>query len=52
MRPHINAGARRKLRGTKMVEKNERPDHLPALVRQYPAHDKATQVTFSRAYHL
>ena len=52
MRPHVDPVPRRELRRTQVIEKNERPDHLPALGRQHPPHDEAAEVALARTDHL
>lgn len=47
VRPHIDAGSRGELRRPQMIEKNERPDHLPGWNGQNPPHHESAKVALS-----
>ena len=49
MRANVHTGAGRKLSGPHVIEKDERPHTLPALVWQRTAHREFTQVLSPRA---
>jgi hypothetical protein len=48
MRADIDSMPRLELRGSKMIEKNERPYHGLRLRRQYAAHAESTQIALPR----
>ena len=48
MRPHVDALAGQELRRPRLVEEDERPDHLPLRRRQRPAHLEAAEVAGAR----
>ena len=48
MRPHVDALAEQELRRPHLIEKDERPDHLPARRWQRPAHFEAAEIARPR----
>ena len=51
MRPHVDALAEQELRRPHLIEKDERPDHLPARRGQRPAHFEAAEIARPRHDH-
>src|ERR1700722_16586069 len=52
VRPDVDSISGCELRRAQMIEKNERPHHLPARGGQHAPYDEAAQVTLARTNHL
>src|SRR5882724_11723263 len=52
VRPHVDPTSACESRRAYMIEKNERPHHLPDPGRQHAAHDETAEVALARINHM